>query len=666
MERLFITGFFILMLAFCAGCVELKLPDATGSNTSARTDNPPSPADFNPVDITPSYLSLDPANAHAMTVDGNCLYMGSFKGIEVFDITDRRNPKWISNIELPRGVYEFSIDGDMACAVGGDRSFTLVDISDPASARVINACPTQSGPYCAALDDSLVYIGGVNRMNMDETAQLEIYDITDPMLPVQLMSAEVDDRINDIFLTDEYIYLAAGADGLIIRENNPGGSFMEVGRFPTERADGVAVDGDYAWVTDESGIRVVDISNPSSPRDAGYLGLNGIPRKVLIRSGYAFVGDYNHGVHICELDPPDSITRTALIERVSEFMTFAMSGDFVYVPYRFGISVYDVSRPDSPEEVGLYPVPGECQAFCMSGEYAYSMDYYGFRVIDIDPPESAHVVGFLATEPLYRFNSLIFSDNRVYANVQSGGVRIFNVENPSEPVLEYETQPDTAKLLAVIDGLAYYTDSTAALGVVDMIFPQSRRIICNLQMPGAIVTFEVRGDLAYVECPGYLKLLDVSNPADPQIVNTIEFPWDLLDVDDAGWVAYAIEKTNAVFPSVGMSTADYKLLSIDISALNSGNAARSGAHVPGVLDSVDYGKMGFSDCGGDVAGDYLYIVIGGYLDIYDISSPDDLIKEKSYAVSATPSPLYSHGASEIHVDRGYAWLDGMSKILKLW
>lgn len=661
MVRTYSICFVALMIALCIGCAELKRQDWPDAGRSLN--NPPPGAEFNPVDITPSYLSLMPVNAHTIAVDGNYLYIASVKGMEIFDISNRRNPVWVSNIDLPRGSFDFVIHDDTACTVSGDRSFTLVDISDPINARVINACTTRSSAYCTAIDDDRVYIGGVNRSNMPENAQLEIYDITYPQAPTELMSMEMEDRINDILPTDEYIYLAAGENGLVILENDPESLFREVGSFPMEEADGVAVDGNYAWVTDGSGIRAVDISNPSNPRDAGYLELNGIPQKVFIRDGYALAGDYNNGVHICELNPPDSITRTALIERVSEFMTFAMSGDFVYVPYRFGISVYDVGRPDSPEEVGLYPVIGDCQALCIEGGYAYTMDYYGLRVIYIDPPESAHVVGFLETEPHHRFDSLIFSDNRVYANDQDGGVLIFNVETPSEPTLEKEVRSGIYHMHGVFDGLVCHSDSTHVLHITDILYPGSPLAVWNQPMPGAIESFERRENRAYVVSDN-LDLLDTSNPVNPEIVNSIEFPWELIDIDEAERVAYAMELSNMTFPSAGWSSADYELHSVDITSLNNDRASSTGTPLPRILDTRDYGTLS-TNYSADVAGDYLYLVINGNLDIIDVSSPENLTRVGSYPMTTAPQPYY--GAPGIRVENGYAWLhNGSLKILKLW
>jgi hypothetical protein len=78
---------------------------------------------------------------------------------------------------------------------------------------------------------------------------------------------------------------------------------------------------------------VVDVSEPASPIEVGFVDTPGHARGVAVSGGYAYVAD------------------------------------------RFdGLRVIDVIDPSSPVEVGHDDTPGEAQAVSVAGEYVYVAD----------------------------------------------------------------------------------------------------------------------------------------------------------------------------------------------------------------------------------------------------------------------------------------------------
>jgi hypothetical protein len=78
----------------------------------------------------------------------------------------------------------------------------------------------------------------------------------------------------------------------VIDVSNPS-SPREVGAYDTPgSALGVAVSGTYAYVADGSeGLRVIDVSNPSSPREVGFYDTPGDAWGVAVSGTYAYVAD---------------------------------------------------------------------------------------------------------------------------------------------------------------------------------------------------------------------------------------------------------------------------------------------------------------------------------------------------------------------------------------
>ena len=97
-------------------------------------------------------------------------------------------------------------------------------------------------------------------------------------------------------------YLGNGSGGLrILNVSNPT-TPMEIGYYPSTAAiagaEGVTVIGDYAYVVENyaynvdgySTLRVLDISNPSSPTSVGFYNFPGDAYRIVATGAYTYVG----------------------------------------------------------------------------------------------------------------------------------------------------------------------------------------------------------------------------------------------------------------------------------------------------------------------------------------------------------------------------------------
>ncbi|MHB8158144.1 MAG: LVIVD repeat-containing protein, partial [Desulfocucumaceae bacterium] len=115
-------------------------------------------------------------------------------------------------------------------------------------------CYTVSKASVAGQDYALIGSGGGILM-VDVTSLVKIEEFATPGL------------VKDIFVKDEYAYIADGSAGLrIIDIKNPY-SFIEVGCYDTPgNANKVYISGNYAYIADGiTGIQIVDISDPFFP-----------------------------------------------------------------------------------------------------------------------------------------------------------------------------------------------------------------------------------------------------------------------------------------------------------------------------------------------------------------------------------------------------------------
>jgi hypothetical protein len=105
-----------------------------------------------------------------------------------------------------------------------------------------------------------------------------------------------------VTLAGAYAYVADGGYGLRVIDVSDPLQPKEAGFYDTPGDPfAVAIAGDYAYVADGgSGLRVIDVSDPAHPQEVGYYRSTGSARGVAAAGSFAYVGDYDGGLQTVE------------------------------------------------------------------------------------------------------------------------------------------------------------------------------------------------------------------------------------------------------------------------------------------------------------------------------------------------------------------------------
>jgi hypothetical protein len=97
-----------------------------------------------------------------------------------------------------------------------------------------------------------------------------------------------------------YAYVADGWKGLQIIDISDPSSPKEVGNLDTPGwAYGITAKGNYAYVADAGGgLRIIDISDPSFPKEVGSLDTPGEVQDITVVDNYVYLADYGSGLWI--------------------------------------------------------------------------------------------------------------------------------------------------------------------------------------------------------------------------------------------------------------------------------------------------------------------------------------------------------------------------------
>jgi hypothetical protein len=182
-------------------------------------------------------------------------------------------------------------------------------------------------------------------------------------------------------------------------------------------AMGLAIDGNYLYVAaNDSGLTVMDITNPGSPTIVSSIDTVGYAYDVCINGSYAYIANW-WSVQIINITNPLSPIYVASYDSVRYACDIDVENGLACVADNIGMQLIDVSNPAQPDFLGGYmSYTGSMGNIMLAGDFAFGTD---------------------GSEGLLRFN-------------------ISNRSNPT--VYRQYNSPGLSKGFAIRDGIAYLCD----------------------------------------------------------------------------------------------------------------------------------------------------------------------------------------------------------------
>lgn len=303
----------------------------------------------------------------------------------------------------------------------------------------------------------------------------------------------------------------------------------------------IAVDGNYLYTIDGSGLSIYDVTMPTSP--------------VLLSASFADV------VPSC----------------------VAISGTMALIPSNdAGMVIADITDKENPEIIGMDYDPVGAAKVVVSGTNAYVVgnQFHSYDISDPSAPVRLDTVNITGTG-----KDLAVSGTNAYIVTASasGEAASFVVVNIADPenlsVTSTLALPSTGQGLDISGDYAYVGGGSAGLHVLDI--SSTPEIVATLATSGALYGVDASGDYAYAA--GYdagFLLVDIENPLSPAEITTVDFAGLASDVIVSGDYAY-VESSSAIY-IIGLAEITPHTIT-----------ATAGAHgsiTPSGSVSVDYGE----------------------------------------------------------------------------
>lgn len=462
-------------------------------------------------------------------IKGTLAYLLTGK-LEIFDIQDPINPVKLGEVNLFGGTMQVVVEDSLAFVTCIANLIYAVDVSNPGQ-PVIRDVIAAGGefPNCLAAKGNYAYVG--NR----EWPFLIIVDATDPDNLIWAAQLYIGASAESAVVRDTLLYLGIG--GLVMKIysiSNPA-SPMQLGAvsipLPGSSINAITVVDHYAYLSTPAGIFSVNVSSPSLPVLLG----NIKRRNGSLQGGLAIayangnaLGAYDSGLWIVDVSQPDSLKDVSFFPTSDHAYKVVLRDDLAFIASGWsGLWIIDISQPEQPERIANLNTGGWTAHVVVSDNLAYIINpkidlsdtTYGLRLVDISDIQHPYIVSYVRG----RFYSLALSDNLLFLTSAVGdtALEILDVSNSQNPqligVLHASYDPS---YIALQDSFAYLATPANGLRIIDWHNPSSPVEVYSFNTSNiySVVGIAVSDSFAYADRIDTFFVFNISNPYSPEVM----------------------------------------------------------------------------------------------------------------------------------------------------
>ena len=233
-----------------------------------------------------SHFSLSQnAKANCVEAYANHAYFTSRNGLYVVDISNPSSPQNLGRVSGTNNLILENLDaGNDLLAVAAHADGVLIyDISDPQDLQLKSTIESDNA-WCARIINGYVYIA--------DGVKINIFDINDSFNPIFINQIETSNAIKDIALTQSFMYVALGSDGVSIYDNSNPEEPLLLDNYNTNTlANRISPFENKLAVSDWDDIDVLEWDNSSLNR-VGYKNTGNRTMAVATKDNYIYSAEW--------------------------------------------------------------------------------------------------------------------------------------------------------------------------------------------------------------------------------------------------------------------------------------------------------------------------------------------------------------------------------------
>jgi hypothetical protein len=315
----------------------------------------------------------------------------------------------------------------------------------------------------------------------------------------------------DVFADGNYAYVAEGSNGLrILDVSAPSSPSLESTFNTSGYAQGVHVDGDYAYVADDDdGLDIINISNKSSPSLTGNITNIGDAEKVFVQDDYAYVVTSTNGSGSLSFEIDDSQNTQTYVGRSNNEWA-AQS----FVATQESLSRIDVrmKRTSSvPQRDLTVAIRSSLQGSNLASDSIsrYSIGTsYAWETAEFSSPVSLTI-----GQTYY----VVLTTSRTHSS------RYYSwASNNNNPYSQGTAYRETTQLTSTDSFMRLYSSIPSGLQIIDISNKSNPQHVQGVDGSDPMDVF-VEGDYAYLADGSYgLKVIDIADKENASVVGSVD------------------------------------------------------------------------------------------------------------------------------------------------
>lgn len=245
------------------------------------------------------------------------------------------------------------------------------------------------------------------------------------------MKKKIDYQSIMLFVFFTTVFLLIGCSDDVV-EPEVSGSLKLIGTINAGLAYGVFADDGFAFITNNDGLVIFDIQNPSNSQKVGSINL-GVSFGVMVNNNIAYaVGNY--GLSIIDISNRSNPQKIGSLQLHGTGHRISLKNSLVFIATSIGLEIVNISDSTDPYTIGNYNSDGGAWGIAHFEDMVYLADgTKGLLVIDVTNPSIPQkIYSVYSTQNAWdvHVNGVI-----LYLACHNSGVRTFDISNKQIPQL---------------------------------------------------------------------------------------------------------------------------------------------------------------------------------------------------------------------------------------
>jgi hypothetical protein len=461
---------------------------------------------------------------------GSLVFYGLGSKIQIASFSDPANPVKISSVVLSdvvESVVRTSINSTLYLVASGGSKVWLINVQDPTKPTLVSTTDLGGGVTCEGVATSGTYAyvaaGG---------GGFKIYSIATPSAPVLVASVDSLAYCESVVISSPYAYIAAGSRSFIVDISTPSAPVYKsrIGGYGGYHQY-MNVRSGYAYICNyDAGLQVVNVSNPTSPVNVVAIPSGYRTASIVFDGNYGYVAVGDSGMYIYNVVNPAApvlegkimTTGRAAFVSYGAITIGGVPKGHIYVSNRNpvpGLSAINVSVPATPTLSAFLSALAAATGIAYTPFYANGKVYVaygtaGLRILDVSNPANVTLLSTTALGGDSR--AVVVSGNYAYLAARDSGVFVVDVTNPASPTKLKTIKTRTARGVAVNGNYVYVAASDSGVGILNITNPAAPTIV-GFSHPNGHYGENVVAAGNVMGLTDYTKILffDATNPAAP-------------------------------------------------------------------------------------------------------------------------------------------------------